>query len=94
MIVPSTVDPIAAQMAQLVLGSDSDELREVVRRWVQLATRASDRRTYERFGEQLLELRDALAHAPVQPTREDLQMALTVMLSFARQSEGRPPYPR
>ena len=27
-------DPMAVQMAQLLAGSDADELREIIRRWV------------------------------------------------------------
>jgi hypothetical protein len=94
MIVPSTIDPIAAQMAQLVLSSDGDELREIVRRWVQTAGTASERRAYERFGAQLLDLRDELSRRPIQPTRDELQTALTLMLTLARQSDGQRPNQR
>ena len=62
----STVNPMAAQMARLLAGSELDELREIVKRWV--------------------------AEAPVQPTREELEQALTMMLRLAaQQTTGSPP---
>src|SRR5438445_686455 len=48
--VPNTVDPMAAQMAQLLVASDADELREIVKRWVAEAPTGHQRRIYENFG--------------------------------------------
>lgn len=76
---------MAAQMAQLILGSDLDELREVVKRWLTEAPTGNVRRQYETFGAKLIELKQALAEQPVQPTREELELALTMMLKLAAQ---------
>jgi len=90
--VPNTVDPMAAQMAQLLAGSDLDELREIVKRWVAEAPTGAQRRMYENFGARLIELKQALADAPAQPTREELEQALTMMLRLAaQQTAGSPP---
>ena len=85
-----TVDPMAAQMAQLLAESDLDELREVVKRWIAEAPTAGSRRTYENFGARMIELKHALAEAPVQPSREELESALTMMLRLAAQQPGGP----
>jgi urease accessory protein UreF len=84
-------DPMAAQMAQLLAGSDLDELREIVRRWVAEAPTQASRRTYEDFGARMIELKQELSRAPVQPTREQLEEALTLMMRMAAQSQGAPP---
>jgi hypothetical protein len=90
--VPNTVDPMAAQMAQLLAESDLDELREIIQRWVAEAPTGAQRRMYENFGARLVELKHALAEAPVQPTREELEQALTMMLRLAaQQTTGAPP---
>ena len=86
-----TVDPMAAQMAQLLAASDLDELREIVKRWLAEAPTQRSRRQYEAFGEKMIELKHALAEAPVQPTVEELETALTMMLRLAAQSGGQPP---
>jgi hypothetical protein len=78
---------MASQMAQLILGSDLDELREVVKRWLVEAPTGGVRRQYEVFGAKLIELKQALAEQPVQPTREELELALTMMLKLAAQSD-------
>ena len=78
-----TVDPMASQMTQLLLNSDLDELREIVRRWVAEAPAGGSRRIYEDFGARLVELKQALAEQPVQPTVEELETALTMMLRLA-----------
>jgi urease accessory protein UreF len=85
-----TVDPMAAQMAQLLAGSDLDELREIVKRWVAEAPTQGQRRMYENFGARLVELKHALAEQPVQPTREELESALTMMLRLAAQQTDGP----
>ena len=82
---------MAAQMAQLLAASDLDELREIIKRWVAEAVTGSARRQYQEFGARLIELKQALADAPVQPTVEELENALTIMLRLAAQSNGPPP---
>lgn len=74
---------MASQMTQLLLNSDLDELREIVRRWVAEAPAGGSRRIYEDFGARLVELKQALAEQPVQPTVEELETALTMMLRLA-----------
>ena len=81
----SAPHPMAAQMAQLLVDSDEAELREIVKRWMAEAPTGAARSYYERFGAQLLELKHALAEQPVQPTREELELALTMMLKLAAQ---------
>jgi urease accessory protein UreF len=85
----STVNPMAAQMAQLLVGSDLDELREIIKRWVAEAPTEGTRRQYQEFGARLVELKQALAEAPVQPTIEELETALTLMLKLAAESGGK-----
>ena len=60
--------PLAAQMAKLLVSSDLDELKEVVERWLAEAPTDRIRRQYAEFGHKLLELKQALASAPEQPT--------------------------
>lgn len=87
----SPPDPLAVQMAQLLCESDADELGEVVRRWIAEAPTAQLRRQYEVFGDKLIELKQALAEAPAQPSREELEFALTMMLRLAAQQDRSPP---
>ena len=56
---------------------------EIVRRWVAEAPAGGSRRIYEDFGARLVELKQALAEQPVQPTVEELETALTMMLRLA-----------
>ncbi|MEJ7730836.1 MAG: hypothetical protein WKG00_16660 [Polyangiaceae bacterium] len=95
MALPETrPDPMAVQMAQLLAHSDLDELREVVKRWIAEAPTGGARRTYENFAARMVELKQALASAPVQPTQEELEQALTLMLKLAAESGGKmPPRP-
>src|SRR5579862_9033877 len=92
MALETTVDPMAAQMAELLTASDLDELREVVARWVATAATGEQRRMFQNFGARMVELKQELAHAPVQPSREELTAMLTMMLRLAR-SGGGPPEP-
>lgn len=85
----NTVNPMAAQMARLLAGSDLDELREIVKRWVAEAPTEGTRRHYQEFGSRLVELKQALKDAPAQPTIEELETALTLMLKLAAESGGR-----
>jgi hypothetical protein len=91
MALEPTVDPMAAQMAQLLTASDPDELQEVVARWVATAATQSQRRIFQNFGARLIELKGELARAPVHPSREELETMLTMMLRLAAQSDGKPP---
>ena len=76
-------DPMAKQMAKLLAGSDLDELREVIDRWLAEAPTERVRQQYHRFGAKLLELKQALAAAPQQPSEEELELALSMMLKLA-----------
>jgi hypothetical protein len=78
---------MAAQMAQLLVNSDLDELREVVKRWLAEAPTERIRQQYDVFGHKLVEMKHALAEQPVQPTREELELALTMMLKLAAQTD-------
>lgn len=83
--VPNTIDPMATQMALLLTRSDLDELREVVKRWLAEAPTGAQRRVYDEMGKRLIELKQALAEQPVQPTMPELEAALTMMLRLAAQ---------
>jgi hypothetical protein len=74
---------MASQMAKLLLDSDLDELREIVRRWTAEAPAGGARKVYEDFGARLIELKQALAEQPAQPTIAELESALTMMLRLA-----------
>lgn len=76
-------DPMASQMARLLTGSDLDELREIVRRWVAEAPTEGLRRRYQELGARLVELKAALSENPVQPSAAELEQALTMMLRLA-----------
>jgi hypothetical protein len=89
-VTPPTVDPMAVQMTQLLLGSHLDELREIVKQWIAEAPTGSQRRRFEEFGARLIELKQALAEAPVQPKPEELEIALTMMLRMAASSGASP----
>jgi hypothetical protein len=81
----SATVPLARQMAKLLASSDLDELQEVVRRWLAEAPTERVRHQYEQFGAKLIELKRALASAPQQPSEEELELALTMMLKLAAQ---------
>jgi hypothetical protein len=78
-------DPMATQLAQLLSGSDYEELVEVVRRWRETAPTEASRRHYDELGGRILELKKALSEGSVQPTFEELEVALTMMLKLAAQ---------
>jgi hypothetical protein len=78
-------DPMASQMAGLILDSDLDELMEIVRRWVAEAPDDRSRHYYSQFGAKLIELKRQLSEQPVLPSRADLEMALSMMLKLAAQ---------
>jgi urease accessory protein UreF len=84
---------LARQMAKLLATSDPQELEEIVRRWLAEAPTERVRRQYELFGAKLLELKRALASAPEEPSEEELELALTMMLKLAVQGEqaSKPP---
>jgi urease accessory protein UreF len=87
-----SIDPVARQMATLLTQSDPAELDEIVARWVAEAPTERVRQQYRQFGARLLELKRALAEAPAQPSQEELELALTMMLKLAAQggTEGPP----
>ena len=82
---------MAAQMARLLAGSDLDELNEIIKRWLAEAPTARIRKQYEIFGHKLVELKHALAEAPTQPSQQELELALTMMLNLATQHGPNPP---
>ena len=82
---------MARQLAKLLSGSDKAELEEVVRRWLAEAPTDASRRHYDALGKRLLDLKAALAEAPVPPTEEELELALTMMLKLAAQYGSEPP---
>lgn len=77
------IDPMAAQMAQLLADSDLDELQEIVERWVAEAPTENMRRVYANFGARMLELKQALSQDGTSPRREDLEVALSMMMKMA-----------
>lgn len=87
------VGSMAAQMARLLTDSELDELREIVARWVAEAETDASRRQHRELGARLIELKAELARAPVAPTAEELEVALTMMLELAARHAGAPPRP-
>jgi hypothetical protein len=77
---------MAEQMAQLLLTSDAGELREIIDRWVMEAPTERVKQQYRTFGAKLSELKAALDSAGVLPSREELELALTMMLKLAAQA--------
>jgi hypothetical protein len=82
--------PMAAQLAALLCESDLDELREIVRRWVQSAPTQALRAQQQEMGERLIEIKLSLAELPRQPTRPELEIQLTLMLQLAQSAPARP----
>jgi urease accessory protein UreF len=78
--------PLARQMAKLLASSDLDELREVIERWLAEAPTDRVRRQYQQFGAKMLELKRALVSAPQQPSEEELELALRMMLKLAAEA--------
>jgi hypothetical protein len=87
----SSVDPMAAQMARLIAGSDLDELREIVRRWIAEAPIGGARKRYEEFGSRMLELKTELTRMGATPSVEELEVALTMMMKVAAGNPGAAP---
>ena len=81
-------EAMARQLAQLLTGSDLEELREVIARWKSSASSERERQRYAELGSRLLELKAELSRAPVPPTRDELESALVMMLRLAAQ-QGR-----
>jgi hypothetical protein len=81
---------MARQLAQLLSSSDLDELKEVVAEWKKTAPTEGMRRHYDQLGGRLIELKSALAEAPTQPSREELELALTMMMKLAAEKGGGP----
>ena len=73
---------MARQMAKLLAGAIR-RVREVIERWLAEAPTERIRQQYHRFGAKLIELKQALAGAPVQPSEEELELALSMMLKLA-----------
>ena len=81
------VHPMARQLAQLLTGSDTAELGEVVKRWVDTAVSERQRQQFMEMGRRILELKSALGEGAVQPSREELELALTMMLALAKDAD-------
>jgi hypothetical protein len=75
---------MAAQLAELVTTSDRAELEQVVLRWKETAATPGQRAAMDKMAEHVLSLRAALDQAPVPPTREELELALRMMLKLAQ----------
>lgn len=83
---------MARHLAKLLASSDVEELVEVVARWKETASTDLELRAMEEMGERLLDVKRALASAPKQPTAEDLEEMLRVMLLLASDPEAvKPP---
>ncbi len=78
---------MARQLAQLLSGSDLAELTEVVKRWVDTAVSERQRQQYMEMGRRILELKAALSEGAAQPTREELELALSMMLALAQDAD-------
>jgi hypothetical protein len=78
---------MARQLAQLLSGSDLDELREVVDRWVATAVTERQRQQYMEMGSRILELKAAFREGAQQPTREELELALNMMFALANDAD-------
>ena len=81
---------MAAQLAALLCESDLPELREIVRRWMDTAPTAAVRAQQQAMGERLIEIKHALAQLPRQPTRQELELELTLMLRLAATAPAQP----
>jgi hypothetical protein len=79
------VDPMASQIATLLADSDLEELVEVVKRWVMEAPNDAMKHHYTQFGGKLIELKRQISELPTQPKKEDLEVAISMMLKFASQ---------
>ena len=79
------LDAMASQIATLLTDSDLEELQEIVQRWIRDAPDAAMKQHYTQFGTKLLELKRQLSTLPVQPTRDDLEAAVSMMLKLAAQ---------
>ena len=79
-------EAMARQLARLLAGSDEGELREIVRRWKASAGTERERKQYDELGSRLIELKGELERAPVPPTEDELEAALTIMLRLAATS--------
>jgi hypothetical protein len=77
------LDVLAANLAQLLTGSDRQELEEVLRRWRQTAASPEQRKLMEKMGEQIVALKGAFDLAPQPPSREEVELALRMMLRLA-----------
>ena len=81
------IHPMARQLAQLLTTSDLEELREVVKRWVDTAPSERQKQHYMEMGSRILELKAAFSEGTVQPTRDELELALTMMLALANDAD-------
>ena len=81
------IHPMARQLAQLLSTSDLDELREVVDRWIHTAVSERQRQQFQEMGARILELKAAFQEGGAQPSREELELAFTMMLALANDAD-------
>ncbi|GAC1352028.1 MAG: hypothetical protein NVS3B20_22830 [Polyangiales bacterium] len=81
------IHPMARQLAKLLTTSDLDELQEVVKRWVATAYSERQRQQFHEMGGRVLELKAAFQEGSVQPSQEELELALTMMLALANDAD-------
>ena len=79
------LNPMATQLAQLLVDSDLEEIEEIAARWSQMAQSDSERGQYEQLGNNLVELKRQLVALPLHPERKDLEVALSMMFDLAAQ---------
>ena len=85
-------ETMARQLAKLLVTSDVAELEEAIARWRAEAPTERARRTMEEMGVRILDVKRALAAAPKQPTAEELEEMLRIMLLLASDPEAvKPP---
>lgn len=81
------IHPMARQLAQLLATSDLAELEEVVARWVATAINERQRQQFREMGSRIIELKSVLQGGGTQPTREELELALSMMMALANDAD-------
>jgi hypothetical protein len=83
---------MARQLAHLVATSDVAELTEAIRRWKESTPSEETRRLMEEMGGRILDVRRALDAADKQPTEDELEEVLRIMLLVATDPQAvKPP---
>ena len=79
--------PLACELAPL-MDREVEELHEIVARWVIDAPSAAERARYRFFGSGLREFKSRVVARGTPPTREEVEIALTVLLLLAGRRAG------